>query len=120
MSDRQYLRMGIAAKQAHQRSLAREPSVVCPICEVQTTARDLIDHLDKRCAGQREPHPGSAWVTFAAALKLGILRGTLSRWVAKGQVRVRGDLQDRQYLLRDLAMLVAQRRKFPKGNRARP
>lgn len=112
----------IAEKQARVLESAREPSVVCPICETHTTARDLVAHLSSRCAGPRAPHPGSAWVTFAEALALGVPRATLSRWVRTGIVRTRGDVQDRRYLLRDLtaqiaARTAARRRKFHARNR---
>jgi hypothetical protein len=108
-SMKDYRRMNVVEKQAHQRAQMREAAVVCPVCEVQTTARDLLGHMATRCPGRREPHPASAWVTWREALALGVPRGTLSRWVARGLVRSSGEIQDRRYLLRDLATCVAWR-----------
>jgi hypothetical protein len=105
-----YRRMNVVEKQAHQRAQMREAAVVCPVCEAQTTARDLLGHMATRCPGRREPHPASAWVTWREALALGVPRGTLSRWVARGQVRSTGEILDRRYLLRDLATCVARRK----------
>jgi hypothetical protein len=114
--------MSLADKQARHRNRMREPAVSCPECGTQTTAADLIAHVAARCPGPRDPHPGSKWVSWRDALALGVLRGTLSKWVARGAVRVRGETQQREYLMRDIAVRVAaaraqQRRKFPGGNR---
>lgn len=112
-----YHKMSLAEKQAYSRGRIREPSVVCPDCETQLLPADLLAHME-RCEGPREPHPSSSWVTWREALALGILKGTLSRWVARGLVRHRGELQDRRYLLRDLVrMMASRRRKIPDGNR---
>lgn len=118
----QYQRMSIGEKQARHRERMREPAVACPVCETQTTAAELLEHVAHRCSGPREPNPHAAWITWAQALALGVLPGTISRWVKRGTVRVRGEPQDRRYLLRDLALRLAavrtqQRRQFPIGNR---
>jgi hypothetical protein len=107
-----YHRLPIAQKRELALGKSREASVVCPSCETHTTAVDLLEHLRARCTGRRDPHPSSAWVSWRAALALGVLRGTLSKWVKTGQVRCIGDVQDRRYLLRDLAMKIAQRNGF--------
>lgn len=109
MQGEHYLRLDVAAKQAHHRARMREPAVVCPFCETHTTPRDLLMHLAHRCTGRRDPHPGSAWIGWRDAKRL-VARSTLSEWVQNGLVRVRGGVQDRRYLLRDLAMCVAWRR----------
>lgn len=106
-----YHRMSLADKQAHSRRTQAEPSVVCPICEVQTTARDLLDHQAKRCTGQRDPHPCSAWVSWPEAIALGVTKWTLSRWVTAGDVRMRGEIQCRRYLLRDIVTRMASKRR---------
>ena len=108
--------MSIAQKQAHQRASIREASVICPVCETQTTATDLLEHMDKRCPGPRSPHPASKWISWRQARSLGVLPGTLSRWVNRGLVRVAGDQpQCRLYLAKDivvrLAALRAQQRR---------
>lgn len=124
MQPRTYHRLSIAEKQAHQRQSMREPAVMCPSCETQTTAADLLEHVASRCPGPRQPGSSSKWVSWREALAMGILPGTMSKWVKRGLVRARGELQDRQYLLRDIAVRVAaqrsqQRREFPNGNRTR-
>lgn len=118
-----YHRLSIAAKQAADRDSMREPAVACPQCETSTSPVDLVDHVKKRCTGHREPHPRSRWVTWREALEIGAQPGTLSKWVSRGVVRVRGERFDRQYLLRDLALRLVDRRpsveqprKFPRGN----
>lgn len=116
-----YHRMSIADKQAHQRSVMREPAVTCPQCETQTTPADLIEHVAKRCPGSlRDPGPGSKWINWGEARKLGVPKATMNKWVCRGDVRVRGEIQSRQYLLRDVATRIVQlhrRRKFTKVNR---
>jgi predicted site-specific integrase-resolvase len=48
--------------------------------------------------------------TWREALALGLQPHTLSRWASSGKVRVRGERQDRRYLLRDIAVrMVASR-----------
>lgn len=117
-----YNRLSIAGKQAKQRERMREPSVTCPGCGTQTTAADLFTHVAQRCEGPRAPHPGSQWVSWKQALALNVLPGTMSKWVKRGMVRVRGELHTREYLLRDIALMVAalavHRRQFPGGNRS--
>lgn len=121
MSD--YHRMSIAEKQAYAREAAREPAVVCPGCETQTTAADLLQHVADRCPGHlRDPGPGAKWITWADARKLGVSKSTMNFWVGRGDVRHRGEIQSREYLLRDIATRIAQaqrRRKFRKLNRGR-
>lgn len=115
-----YARLSVAEKEIRQREDMREPAVRCPSCDTQTTSNDLVQHVEERCQGPREPHPQSRWITFADAMKLGVQRGTLSKWVRKGRVRVRAAGEQRQYLLRDLAVRLAERRReFPSGNRPR-
>jgi hypothetical protein len=104
-----YHRLPIAEKRAAALVTMREPAVVCPICETHTTARDLLDHLRERCGGRREPHPGSVWVTWREALKMGVPRQTLLFWVRRRLIRFRGQRGDRRYLLRDLAVRRAGR-----------
>jgi hypothetical protein len=101
--------MSVAQKQAHQRDRAREPSVVCPVCETQTTAADLIAHVETRCSGPREPNPAAKWVTWSEAMALGVQAMWLSRWVKRGEVRAMGERGDRRYLLRDIAVRFAAR-----------
>lgn len=113
-----YHRMGIAAKQRHALERMREPAVVCPACETQVPPADMPAHLSQRCTGRRDPHPAAAWVTWAEALRLVGARSTLAGWVRRGEVRIKGEVQDRRYLLRDITVLMArQRRKFAFANR---
>lgn len=106
-----YLRLGIGAKQAHAREQMRESSIQCPLCDVHTTPRDMMQHLAKRCAGRGEPHRGSAWVTWREARRV-VAKQTLSEWVRCGKVRWMagaGGAHDRRYLLRDLVLCMAFR-----------
>jgi hypothetical protein len=118
-----YHQMSLKEKQAHSLRTAREPSVICPICDTQTTTADLIAH-EARCPGRRDPHPGSRWITWREALALGVARATMNQWVNAGFVRVRGELQDRRYLLRDIVVRIAakryRRRQFINMNRESP
>jgi hypothetical protein len=117
----EYQRLSVAEKQARHRQAMREPAIPCPHCDTQTTVADLLRHVET-CPGRREPHPLSEWVGWREALALGVLPGTLSRWVRKGKVRTRGEAWRREYLRRDLAKLLAARRGvserklFPTGN----
>lgn len=119
-----YTRLSLAAKQALHLDRMREPAVSCPLCEAQTTVADLPRHVESSCSGRREPHPLSEWLAWGEAVALGILEGTLCRWVKSGKVRFRGERDHREYLRRDLVLLVAARRKrlskgkgFPMGKR---
>lgn len=107
---RAYQRLSLADKQALQRERMREPAVVCPACDTQTTAADLVDHVTKRCPGRRDPAPNSRWVSWREARALGVPRATLSWWASRGEVRYLGERQGRKYLLRDLAVRIANRR----------
>lgn len=106
-----YHRMGIAAKQAHQRAAMREPAVVCPVCETQTTAADLVEHATKRCPGRRDPHPHSSWIGWRDVLAMGVPKRTLTFWARRGEVRATGEpgMGRRRYLQRDVAQMVARR-----------
>lgn len=104
-----YARMSLAAKQAQHRDRMREPAIVCPFCEVQTTVAELPRHARESCPGARAPHPLSEWVSWRDAMALGVPRQTLSRWVRRGQVRSRGERDRRQYLRRDVTRLVVLR-----------
>jgi hypothetical protein len=122
-----YHRLSISAKQARHREAMREPSIACPHCDTQTTAADLLRHLEA-CSGRREPHPLSKWVTWSEALALGVARDTLSRWVRQGRVRSRvsvrvdgernrGRPARRRYLLRDVTKLLALRKRISPNSR---
>lgn len=83
------------------------PTVTCPVCETRPP------HLDTRCPSPREPNPNCKWVS------LGVPKATMNKWVTRGKVRVRGELQVREYLLRNVVMRLAmsrQRREFTKVN----
>lgn len=111
-----YHRMSIAEKQAHHRDRMREPAVACPECDTQTTAADLIAHM-ARCPGPRDPGPGAKWISWSEARKLGVSDATMNYWTSRGHVRFRGEIQSRQYLLRDVATRITmarRRRNFSK------
>jgi DNA modification methylase len=57
MQPSRYHRLSLAEKQTLHRECMREPAVVCPICETQTTAADLLEHIETRCPGPRDPNP---------------------------------------------------------------
>ena len=105
----QYQRLSVGQKQALHRERMREPAVTCPVCETQTTAGELLEHVETRCQGPRKPNPHAAWVSWRQVMAMGIPRVTMNRWVTNGWVRVRGELQAREYLLRDVALLIAAR-----------
>lgn len=107
-----YHRLPIAQKRAEGIARMREPAVTCPSCDTQVMPAELLTHVEQRCEGPREPGPGAKWVNFREAMVLGVPRATLSFWTRTGQVRFLGERQDRQYLMRDLALKIAQRRGF--------
>lgn len=100
-----YHLMSAAEKRAASLSV-REPAVTCPDCDTQVMPADLLAHLEHRCPGPREPGPSSKWVTWREALALGVPKMTLSDWVRRGRVRMRGERGDRRYLLRDLSLRI--------------
>ncbi len=112
MAVARYHRLSIGQKQAEALSRARENPVTCPECDARVMPTDLLAHMECRCPGKREPAPGSKWIGHREAMVLGVPRATLSFWTKSGQVRFLGERQDRRYLLRDLAMKIAQRRGF--------
>lgn len=110
MSD--YHKLPIAQKRMQNIARVREPAVSCPDCDTQVMPADLLQHLQERCAGPRDPGPSAKWVTWAEARKMGVPKQTLSRWASSGLVRSIGGRMDRKYLHRDLALKIAQRRGF--------
>lgn len=122
MKGRDYRRLSIAAKQRVALEASREPGVACPNCGTQTAVGELLTHALERCAGKRETHPLSRWITGRQAVELGVPHSTLSRWVQRGVIRARGAPMDRQYLLRDLVVRVVDRRasmEQPRSSRLR-
>lgn len=108
----EYHKLSIAEKQGLVRGGERESPVACPHCGTKTDACDLLAHIDVRCSGPQEPKTYWRWVDWRHARGMGVPAGTLSRWANNGQVRYTGGRMDRKYLLRDLAMKIAQRRGF--------
>lgn len=104
-----YHELSIAEKQAESLARVREQPVACPSCGTQVMPADLIAHVEQRCSGPRDPGPGAKWITWREARAL-VPKRTLVRWVDGGRVRFRGGRGDRQYLYRDLAQNLAQRR----------
>lgn len=104
---RDYHRMSVAEKQRHALGAQREPAVVCPRCETQTGVTDLLAHVQTRCTGPRDPHPLARWLTWDEATRIAA-RASISRWVAHGELRTRGEGRARRYLMRDLVQLVAR------------
>lgn len=126
MSSR-YRHLPIAQKSAENLARMREEAVRCPSCDMHVMPVDLLAHVAERCPGLREPSPRSTWVSRREAVAMGLPEGMLSQWARHGEVRVRGERQDRRYLLRDLVLRIAQRRdlvlRIVKGRResaARP
>lgn len=112
MATDDYRRLSIVQKRALDLARARDAAVRCPHCEMQVMPADMSNHLEQRCAGRPEPGPGSKWVTWREALSMGVPGKTFARWVERGDVRFIGARQDRKYLLRDLALRIAQRNGF--------
>lgn len=110
-SPKTYARMSLAEKQAEALDRQREPSVTCPRCETETTAADLMRHVENTCPGAREPHPRSRWITWREALSLGVPKPTMGRWIQQGLVRFHGESKSRVYLLRDVVQLAATRQR---------
>lgn len=116
-----YHKLSISEKQGLVRGADREPPVACPYCGTVTTSSDLLSHIERGCDGPRraehdlEPQKHWQWVDWRRARALGVPATTLSFWARTGQVRYLGGekkRRDRKYLLRDLALKVAQRRVF--------
>ena len=107
-----YRRLSVVQKRALDLSRARDAAVRCPECDMQVMPVDLLSHLKERCAGPPEPGPGAKWVTHREVMSMGVPRATLSFWANSKQVRFIGERQDRRYLLRDLALKIAQRNAF--------
>ena len=108
-----YRRLSAVDKASYHHDQNREPALRCPGCDTAVLPEDLLAHQSERCPGRGEPHHLSRWITWGDAIKLGVARGTLSRWVRKGHVRSRGEKGQRKYLARDVIYLVAQRRIHP-------
>lgn len=105
-----YAKLSLARKQAVSLERLREPALACPKCQTQTTTTDLLRHVQS-CTGPLEPHPSSRWITRREARDLGVSNSTLSWWARRGDVRFHDEPNERRYLLRDLALRVAQGRK---------
>jgi hypothetical protein len=104
-----YRKLSIVEKRAQNIATVREAAIPCPSCGTQVMPVDLLAHLQQRCAGPREPGPGSKWVTFREVRSHGVPKQTLTDWVKTGKVRRRGSRVDYEYLWRDLVVLIAER-----------
>lgn len=110
--------LSIREKQTRTLAGMREPPVECPYCGTKTPAIDLLAHVETRCSGPRqeqepqEPKNHWRWVDWRHARAMGVPATTLSFWARTGRVRYLGTRMDRKYLLRDLALKLAQRRGF--------
>lgn len=107
-----YHLMSIKEKSARALGQARDASVRCPDCDMAVLPVDLLAHMQERCGGQPEIGAGAKWVSWREALAMGVPGKTFARWVERGFVRFVGERQDRKYLLRDLALRIAQRNGF--------
>lgn len=107
-----YQKLSIHEKRARDLTSVRESAVSCPSCDTQVMPVDLLVHMEQRCQGPRDPGPSAKWVTWREALAMGVPANTLARWARSGFVRYVGERQDRKYLLRDLALKIAQRNGF--------
>lgn len=108
-----YHKLSLSQKQGLVRSNEREDSVPCPHCDTKLTAADLIAHVETRCPGQLPAPPARGrYVSWREARAMGVAATTLSFWARTRQVRYQGDRMDRRYLLRDLALKIAQRHGF--------
>jgi hypothetical protein len=105
-----YNRLPIAQKRAEAIARAREPAVTCPSCDTQVMPADLLKHMDERCEGLREPNGAAKWIVWSEVMTFGVPSKTVQYWVHTGRVRYRGERLDRQYLLRDLVLIIAIRR----------
>jgi hypothetical protein len=106
-----YHLMTVQAKQAHIARSQSEPAVACPQCDTKTSAVDLLEHVSSRCSGPRDPHPHSKWVSWREAMDMRVPPMWLSRWTQRGEVRTTGERGERRYLLRDIAVRFASRRR---------
>lgn len=112
-----YRKMSVAEKTRYAREQLRERALRCPRCEMAMQPDELLQHLRERCPGRQDPHPLSAWVTWGQAEAIGVLPGTLHRWVRKGRVRRKAVSPERSrrggrprrhlYLLRDIVACLA-------------
>lgn len=107
-----YQRLSILEKRAVDLLHVHEPPMPCPDCGTKVLPVDFLAHLRERCLGSPDPGPSAKWVSWRDAIALKVPRETLSRWVERGFVRMRGERGDREYLLRDLALKIAQRNGF--------
>ncbi len=107
-----YHLMSLQEKSARSLGQVRDASVRCPQCETAVMPVDLLAHMEGRCQGRPEPGAGAKWVTHREVMAMGVPRATLSKWAHNGFVRFVGGVQDRKYLLRDLALKVAHLRGF--------
>lgn len=101
-----YQRMSLREKQALSLERMREAPVRCPVCGMALDVDDLLTHRRERCPGAGEPGPAARWITWREALAMGVAKGTLSGWIARGLVRVEGTRRHRRYLLRDLVLVL--------------
>lgn len=106
MSD--YHKLSIDEKRRQTLSSAREPAIMCPICDMQVTPADLVVHVEHRCTGPRTPGASAKWATFREAIRYGASSRMLTYWTATGTVRVTGTRGEQRYLVRDLALCIAR------------
>jgi hypothetical protein len=103
-----YHRMTVAAKQALHLDRMREPPVQCKRCETQVVPADAARHA-ATCAGRREPHPLSRWLSWREVRAMGVAKSTLSQWVRSRKVEARSEDGRRRFSERDVAKLILER-----------
>lgn len=105
-AERPYRSLSKAQKEAEIYGSLREPPIACVRCEVQVLPFEMLRHL-QACAGKREPHPLSRWITWAEVVSMGVAVRTMRRWRRSDLVQTKRINGTRRYLERDVAKLLS-------------
>ncbi len=107
-----YHLMNAQEKERYARGKLRRPATHCPNCEIAVQPDELLAHMAERCPGHGAVHALEVWLPWGEVISLGVTDRTLRRWAARGLVRTTETEAGRQYLQRDVIMLMARRRSW--------
>jgi hypothetical protein len=109
-----YHRLSAREKRSRFQGGLNEPPVTCVQCETQVPVGQMPRHLET-CVGKPREHHLDQWIPWSEVKTRGISKQTLSDWVKREQVQVKGEMGARLYRVRDLDLM--QSKAASPGNR---
>jgi len=103
-----YHRLSGREKRARFQNTLAEPPVSCVQCETKVPVGQMPQHLANSCPGKPLEHHLDQWIPWADVKARGISKATLSDWVRRENVQVKGEPGARLYRVRDLDLMQSR------------